>query len=66
MRTQMLYNKRADKGCIYGCCSDFGKHGGLTNRKHRQQSTGILRTREKQGYTVEVLEALLNTSEGNR
>jgi hypothetical protein len=65
MRTQMLYNKRADKGCIYGCCSDFGKHGGLTNRKHRQQSTGILRTREKQGYMVEILEALLNTTEGD-
>ena len=62
----MLYNKRADKGCTCGCCSDFGKHGGLTNRKHRQQSTGILRTREKQEYMVEILDALLNTSEENK
>lgn len=58
----MLYNKRADKGCIYGCCSEFGKHGGLSNRKHRQQSTGILRTREKRDYMGEIMEALLDSA----
>lgn len=56
----MLYNKRADSGCIYGCCSEFGKDGGLSNRKHRRQAQGILRTREKREWLAEYFRGKYN------